>query len=80
MSTITAPIGEPIVEFLASIREFIPATFEAGDMDTCNACGDGECGGACPSALFIVRQVMEAFDGPDDRDWWRDYFAEGEGK
>ena len=67
---------EVLIDFLPAIRRFVPATAEAGDLDTCVVCGDGECGGDCPDALYVVRQVMEAFDNADDRQWWIDYFAE----
>lgn len=68
--------AEPIIAFIPAIRQFVPATAEAGDLDTCIVCGDGECGGDCPDALYVVRQVMEAFDSADDRQWWADYFAD----
>lgn len=43
--------------------------------DTCAACGDGECGGACPAAMGIVRQVIDALGcGEDDWLWWVEYF------
>lgn len=62
---------EPIIEFLPALREFVPP--HADNFDTCVVCGDGECGGACEGALYVVRQVMEALDSEDDRPWFRDY-------
>lgn len=67
---------EPIIEFLPTIRQHVPADLNDGDTDTCIVCRDQECGGACPWAVYVVRQVMEAFDNADDRDWWRESFTE----
>ena len=65
---------EPLIEFLPAIRDCMPV--EIDSTDVCLACGDCECGGACPVALYIVRQVMEALDHPDDLDWVRDYLSD----
>lgn len=68
---------EPIVPFLPAIRDFMPVGGLAPEStDVCASCGDVECSGACPAALYVVRQVLEAFDHEDERDWWRDYFAD----
>lgn len=65
---------EPLLEFLPSIRTFQPVNSSSEDFEACTVCHDPECSGACPWAVYVVRQVMEALDGEDDRVWWRDYF------
>lgn len=67
---------EALAEFLPGLRSYIPATRQGDSLDNCEACGDIECGGACPSAMLVVRQVIEALDNADDVEWWRQEFRD----
>jgi hypothetical protein len=65
-----------LIGLLPALADFHdPTNTEARDV--CLVCGDCECGGACPGAMEVVRQIIEALGcGDDDWDWWVDYFAD----